>query len=188
VQTPKTEGAGRNFALVVVVFTICFAAGCTKTVANRTARFEGNQGGVLEVAPRTGVYKVKYSTPADQDGKSVADSSRVLRQGQHIGFRRDDNGVLFAIAGDEEFEIHNPPADVARFCWYHRYEKPTQFANNMSLALEATGHVAGTAAVVGLVGAGVAGAVLLNDAGCDGNSDFQLNLDPPEKSKHRHHR
>jgi len=175
----------RNLTFAVVWIAVCATAGCTKTVANRAARFDGSQECVLDVAQRTGVYKGKYSTPADRDGTSVANSSRVLRQGQHFGFRRDESGALVAIAGDEEFAIQDRPGEGARFCWYHRHQKPTQFAKNIDAAMEATGDIIVGAVVVGAVGGAVVGGVILNDGDddCDGGTTY----DPPKPPKHRDH-
>src|SRR5262245_65627727 len=124
----------REFACVVVLIIALLGPGCTHTVVKRVARYDLSSNCEVAVAPRTGVYKVKYVSSTAQQGRSVVNSSRTLLEGQRIGFRRADDGRIFAFAGDEEFELDDLPADVTRCCWYHRSKEPTQFAKNCMAA------------------------------------------------------
>jgi hypothetical protein len=50
-----------------------------------------------------GVYKIKYATVQDDTLKTLHGSHRILGKGQSIGFERDADGAVIAVAGDERF-------------------------------------------------------------------------------------
>jgi hypothetical protein len=129
------------------------------------------------------VYKVKYVSTTSSKGRSAVDSSRMLREGDRLGFRKSEDGRIIAVAGEEEFELHDLPVNVSRFCWYHRATEPSQFAKNVAGALDAAAVVGQGAAF-----AAGAGAVLMGDALLNGSDDDNANCDPPPRGhKHRNH-
>ena len=164
----------RNLACIVVLHVAILTAGCTKTVIKRVARFDVQRDNVDAIAPRTGVYKVKYVSTASSKGRSAVDSSRLLREGDRLGFRKTEDGRILAVAGEEQFELHDLPANVSRCCWYHRTTEPSQFARNVAGVFEGAAFAAG------------AGAVLMADALLNG-SDDDADCDPPPGHKHRDH-
>src|SRR5881396_3724830 len=97
------EQAMRNFACVVVLHIAILTTGCTHTVIKRVARFDVNRDRVDAIAPRTGLYKVKYVSTASRKDRSAVDSSRMLREGDRLGFRKTDDGRILAVAGEEQF-------------------------------------------------------------------------------------
>jgi hypothetical protein len=61
-----------------------------------------------QVAPASGVYKVKFATTpaADPDDfHTYGGTRRVLHRGDFVGFGRDETGRVYAIAGDETFPL-----------------------------------------------------------------------------------
>ena len=60
----------------------------------------------------------------------------MFREGDRLGFRKTNDGRILAVAGEEEFELHDLPATASRFCWYHRTSEPSQFARNVTGAFE----------------------------------------------------
>jgi hypothetical protein len=171
----------RNIACVVVLHLAIVTTGCTKTVIKRVARFDVNRDSVAAIAPRTGVYKVKYVSMTSSKGRSAVDSSRVLRQGDRLGFRKTEDGRILAVAGEEEFELHDLPANASRFCWYHRTTEPSQFAKNVAGVVDAATVVGQSAAFAAGAGAIIVGGAVLN------GTDDEYDCDPPPRHDHRHH-
>jgi hypothetical protein len=174
---PQQEQAMRTLACIVVLHLIPLSSGCTKTVINRVANFDTNRDTVTAIVPETGVYRVKYVSTASNRTRTVRDSSRILAEGDRVGFRRTDDGRIVALARDEEFELHDLPPDASQCCWYHRGRKLTTLARNVNGALDAAGTVAAGAAYA-------AGAMFAAEAYANGLSDDD-DCDPPPK-KHRH--
>src|SRR5438552_15040954 len=107
----------RTRARIVVLVLTFLTTGCTKTVIKRVAHFDTNRDAVMAIVPETGIYKVKYLAASSGRTRSVVDSSRILSEGDRVGFRRSDDGRIFAIAAQEEFELQNLPANASRCCW-----------------------------------------------------------------------
>ena len=84
---------------------------------------------VKHLAPASGVYKVKFATQpnaADEDDfHTYGGARRVVRRGEVLGFSTDNDGRLYAIAGDETFPLrprrggHRAPAYLV---WAYRPE------------------------------------------------------------------
>ena len=164
-----------RWALVVALCaSLALSLGCSgrqlRTMAWFPARGDGVE--VRQVAPRSGVYKIKFSTRPDGDDDdlhTLAGTRRVLHQGDFIGFAKDPDGRLFAIAGSERFPVRQKPGArrvPAYFVWSYRTENPVKFNAGEWLA-----DFGRAALVVGLVVG--AGALVLwswsekdDDCGC----------------------
>jgi hypothetical protein len=98
------------------------AGGCQQnTHVERIARFQPSDPIKISRTPDVGVYKIKYSTVRDDTLRTLHGSQRMLGKGQPIGFERNDDGELIAVAGDERFPAMLP--EGARFCvWYSKQE------------------------------------------------------------------
>lgn len=165
---------------VVALTVALLSVGCVKSKTSTFAKYERGAEPLVRPAPEGGLYRVQWMAERDGEPESVVQSKRIIRRGDDLGFTTDPDGRVFAVAGPETFPLDKLPHG-ARYCaWSYKYERPTQFATN----LRATADVAGKAAVIGVVGAGlIAGEIALQafegDDDCDEGDD--------RGGRHHHH-
>jgi hypothetical protein len=155
--------AKRSLACRVVSVVACagLLTGCVQTRVAMVAKYQPGGPPKVDRTPDVGVYKIKYTTAADEDLKTLRGSKRFLGKGQPVGFEDGEDGQVIAVAGEERFPALLP--EGARFCvWYTKSEEPTRFAEDLGDAA----HVVGVGALaVGLV-AGAAVLELSKDDDC----------------------
>ena len=145
----------RRQAIVVALVSSVFASGCTRTITKRAARFEvaGNHvGATTQPVKLPGVWKVKVRGHGEDDYHGIDGTERYLQAGDVVGFRTGDDGVIYAVANEEEFPLP-VTREHRRVIWAASVEEPTDFGRGMGDTLAVTGEVAVGAAVLGLVGA-----------------------------------
>ena len=79
-----------------LIAAACFAAGaagCVHTDVYRVARFRPGAAAVHAPAPVSGVYRVRYATSGG-DLQNLAESERIVRKGEPLGFRVAEDGTL----------------------------------------------------------------------------------------------
>lgn len=150
----------RSVIAVAVCVSLVFSCGCAGNRLHTMAWFPAfaSGGEVKQVAPESGVYKVKFSTRLHDDDKddlhTLGGTRRVLRQGDFIGFAKDKDGQLYAIAGSEKFPVRQKPGArrvPAYFVWSYKTEDPVKL--EASEWLGDFGRVVFVVAVVAGVGA-----------------------------------
>ena len=148
--------------LPVIIFACVAGAGaggCARWDVTRVARFEPARAAadVQRPAPQSAVYRVKYASTTGRDLRTLGGTRRVISEGTPLGFARETDGAVVALAGGERIALDNlPPA--ARYCvWTCKERRPTQFTREVGKAATAAGGAA-------LVGGLVVGAVALEMA------------------------
>lgn len=153
------------------------AAGCVKTVTHQIAAYQPGQQPTTRPAPQVALYKVKV-LGRDRRLHGIDGTERVLSRGDPLGFRTDDDGVVYAIAHDEAFAL--PVRSEQQVVWFTQYERRTQFGKEVDKAVESAFDVAAVAVVATL------------EAYIDGleNDDSDCAYDPPPRKHHqrkKHH-
>ena len=129
--------------VVPLLITSLFLPGCTRTIERKIARVSPAKttGPTTRPAPETAVYKVKVRTKSEDDYRSLPGTAHVLSRGETIGFRFDEDGNAFAVAGRKTFPIDLPP-NWRRLMWHTSFNEPTELAIGMDEALRTTADVA----------------------------------------------
>jgi hypothetical protein len=127
----------------------------------KPAERAGEKLEVRNVAPASGVYKVKFATRVDADEDdfhTYGGARRVLHRGDHVGFARDESGKVYAIAGAETFPLpeRKHPRRTPNFLVW-AYHSPEPVKSGLAETLDGIGQ----ALVVTAVVVGVASLVLL---------------------------
>jgi hypothetical protein len=152
----------RSVIAVAVCVSLVFSCGCAGQRLHTMAWFPAfaTGGEVKQVAPQSGVYKVKFSTRLNDDDEddlhTLGGTRRVLHQGDFIGFAKDGDGQLYAIAGEEKFPVRQKPGArrvPAYFVWSYKTEKQPKFdagdwLADVGLAVLFVGAVVGVGALV----------------------------------------
>ncbi len=162
--------------------------GCTKTVTQKLTRFstpaEGQASQLLGLVPESAVYRVKVRCEGQDDYSSFQGAPRLLMaKGTPAGFRCDEDGVVWAVAGDHEFAL-DPPDRWRTLVWYSKYRKQTQFGREMQALAQgaaAVGAMVGVAAVN--VGIGMLEEQIRGDD--DDSNEITKRLREIEKQKRR---
>jgi hypothetical protein len=168
-------------SIVAAALLAAGLAGCVHTEVYRVSRFKPGTATVQYAAPFSGVYKVKYAYAGGGGIRELADSERIVRKGEPLGFRVAEDGTVLAVAGADEFAVAADARALRKCVWYGRSEKPSQFAREVYKAANTTGQAAVVAGVVTGVAAGGAGLVVAEaaldealgggDCGDDDNDD-----------------
>ena len=136
---------------VRVLMLSCLAVavtGCTKFSERTHARYEIGTPGKVRPAEPGGLYEVKWSATPGGPKKTLAGTQRLVARGAAVGFIRDNDGTILAIAGPDTFPLPSLPNEARLCVWSTSVPKQTQLSKN----LEGTGRVAGAgAAVAGLL-------------------------------------
>ena len=143
------------------------AVGCTTTHRATVARFDLDRHlpARIEPAPRSGMYKVKYTPDDAEHLRAVDGTERYFRTGDPLGFETEPDGRVVAVARRERLFARLPATTAAGggyFVWTHKSTGPSRLARNFDGFLEA----AGPALAVTALGA-VAVAALVTDHSCD---------------------
>jgi hypothetical protein len=143
------------FARVVVpaVLVALCAGGCNSWKVTRLARFEPGRAAVRDVhrpAPQSAAYKVQYASASGKGLRTVGGTKRIVCEGQPLGFTEAPDGMVIAVAGEEQIPLDKLPVS-ARFCvWTTKERRPTQFAREVGKVAAAAlkgGVVVGIAAL-----------------------------------------
>lgn len=180
----------RRLLWLVLLPSVLSLAGCTKTKLYRAARFEpGEEMSITRAAPADGTYKVKWLNPRDGELHTVHGTERLLFKGQRLGFGRDEDGRVLAVAGEEAFALGRLNRHAGYCVWVGKVKKETKFAGVMRETAEITGRVVATGAVVtGVVALGIANACLdAADDDCDDDESL-FDLDDGDDDSDRDHR
>jgi hypothetical protein len=107
-----------------------------RTVTHRAARFEPG-GAVATATPTTqpvrtaAVWKVKVRERGEKDYHGIDGTERLLQRGDVVGFRKGDDGVIYAVVNKEEIPLALT-SDHRRVVWQAKTEKPTDFGRGMA--------------------------------------------------------
>ena len=157
----------RRRLLVAGLIGAMSTSGCTRTVTHRVARFEpaGEAAPTTQPVRAAAVWKVKVRGHGERDYHAIDGTERLLQRGDVVGFRRGDDGVVYALANKDQIPLALT-GEHHRVVWYTKTETPTDFGQSMAEVGQLTGQVLVGAAAVGLLGA----ALILsasNDDDCD---------------------
>jgi len=155
------------------------SGGCVQTKVERVGRYEIGGSPVVQPAPVTGVFGVRWREQDRERRGMVPDSERIVRRGEPLGFVTDATGAVVAVAGEENFELP-PLPERARYCvWYFRAEEPSRLSRGTGRLLNNVGKVA-EAGATGAVIAGVAWA----ESALDDEDERCPNVGRDRKSGH----
>jgi hypothetical protein len=159
---PRRSSSSSSFAKRLVCLATMIglvAGGCTQTRVTMVAKYHPGAPARVDRAPDVGVYKIKYAAgPAGEEMHTLHGSKRFLGKGQPVGFVRDEDGQIIAVAGEERFPAKLP--EGARFCvWYFKTKETSNFAREVGDTLAFVG---GATLAVGLV-AGIIAIELADD-------------------------
>ena len=156
---------------LLLLITLITAGGCTTGIRGGTkyTRFAPDSPEVIEPARHSGEHFIVVRM-AHVDGLArVPDTKRTLHRGDPVGFTRDEQGHLVAVAGNATRVLAPEPVGVAYYAWYHRDDRPLhEFAYKVRDRVSAAGPVAAHAAIVG--GVAIANAAI-EDALHDDDED-----------------
>jgi len=146
-----------NRHLLLTLVVIVSSAGCTKLSERTHARYELGTPLKLRSAEPGGLYQVKWSATADGPRRTVPGTQRLVRRGEPVGFMRDQDGTVLAVAGQAQFKLTGLPPEATHCVW------STEFPRDSRLAQGVGG--AGRLALngVGLIGLGFLQFLLADD-------------------------
>ncbi len=160
--------SSRRWPILAVVLIL--TGGCVTGIrgGKKYTRFAPEGSEVIEPVRHSGDHFIVVRMAHEVGLARVPDTKRTLRRGDRVGFTRDEQGRLVAVAGNTTRVLAPEPVGVAYYAWYHRDDRPLrEFAYNVR---DGAGRVAGLAAK----GAVVAGAVIAHSAiadALDGHDD-----------------
>jgi hypothetical protein len=117
----------------------------------------------------------------------IPDTKRELRRGDRVGFTRDEDGRLVAVAGNATRVLTPEPVGVQYYAWYYRKDRPLHdFAHKVRDSAGAVGAAAAQAAVIG--GIAIANAAIEDALHNDDDDDEPSWMKRQHKRKREHTR
>jgi len=109
-------------ALVLIVTT----AGCAHGIrgGKKYARFAPDAAEHVEPARQSGEHFIVVRMAHEKGLARWPDTKRELRRGDPVGFKRDEDGSLLAVAGNATRSLEPVPVGIAYIAWYHREDRP----------------------------------------------------------------
>ena len=159
----------RRHVVVAALVGSLLSSGCVRTVTHRAARFEPTK---VAAAPTTqpvrtaAVWKVKVRGHGEKAYHGIDGTERLLQRGDVVGFRRGEDGVVYAVANRDQIPLALTDAH-ARVVWQAKETKPTGFGEAATAVGQVTMYVLGGAAIVAGVGALLFLAATSDDDECD---------------------
>ena len=159
--------------MLPLLIVLIVASGCASGIrgGKKYTRFAPDECEVIEPARHSGEHFIVVRMAHVEGLARIPDTKRTLRRGDPVGFKRDEQGHLVAVAGNATRVLAPEPVGVAYYAWYHRDDRPLhEFAYKVRDGVGAVGTVAAHAAIVG--GVAIANAAI-EDAldGDDGDDD-----------------
>jgi hypothetical protein len=140
----------RFWPILLVLLT--FACGCATGVrgGKKYTRFAPDSSEVIEPARHSGDHFIVVRMAHAKGLARLPDTKRELRRGDRVGFTRDEDGHLVAVAGNATCVLTPEPIGVAYYAWYYRDDRPlNDIAHKLRDGAGAVGAVAAQAAIVG---------------------------------------
>jgi hypothetical protein len=156
-----------------LAMTLSGVGGCMRTdVAKVAMHSADDQSTIVERAPASGVYHVQLLDQKTYLHAPPFEADRYFIRGDPIGFRRDADGTLIGIAGEDEIKYPPLPQNATEVMWYRKMKRPTQFGREMQKATVNAADIAAAAVITTgvVVGLTAAVAIALSDDGCDNSS------------------
>jgi hypothetical protein len=143
-------------------------SGCVRTVTYRAARFEPGVAALPTTQPvRTAaVWKVKVRGNGEKEYHGIDGTERLLQRGDVVGFRRGDDGVVYATANNDRIPLALTD-DHQRVVWQAKERKPTEFGAVAGEVGRFTAQILIGAAAVAGVGVVLFLAATNDDDDCD---------------------
>jgi hypothetical protein len=138
--------------LLLLLIMLIAAGGCATGIrgGKKYTRFAPEGSEVIEPARHSGEHFIVVRMAQVEGLARVPDTKRTLRRGDPVGFTRDEQGYLVAVAGNATRVLAPEPVGVAYYAWYHRDDRPLhEFAYKVRDGVGAVGTVAAHAAIVG---------------------------------------
>jgi hypothetical protein len=170
--------------LLIAVIASLALTGCTRTVAQKVGRFDADRtiGPTTRSVREVAAYQVRVRLEGQADYQRLKGTPLVgLTKGTRVGFRKDEAGVVYAIAGEQQYRL-DMPENWQSLTWYARFKKETQFGREMDKVAEGAETV-GRALGNGAVVAGVVAAEIL----ARGPDDEDCDTEHHGERHHRHH-
>jgi hypothetical protein len=135
-------------------------SGCVRTVTYRAARFEPGVAALPTTQPvRTAaVWKVKVRGNGEKEYHGIDGTERLLQRGDVVGFRRGEDGVVYAVANRDQIPLALTD-DHERVVWQAKEKKPTEFAEGVA---DVVAMMAGAVMVAG-IGVGLGALWLISE-------------------------
>jgi len=143
----------RRPAVVGALVGAMIGSGCVRTTTYRAARFEpaGAASPTTQPVRTAAVWKVKVREHGEKDYHGIDGTERWLQQGDVVGFRKGDDGVIYAVVNREQIPL-SLSDEHRQVAWHAKTKKTTRFGEGLGEVLTFTGQaivVAGVA-VIGL--------------------------------------
>ena len=136
-------------SISLLISAVMLVTGCTRAYTTKIARLGSNDTRITELVPRTGMYKVKWTHNSSKNLHGIDETSVILREGDTVGFKRQDDGTILARAGEKLFELEDVPETAKYLVWYSKMDGQTQFGREMNKLGKCAGYVAAGAVVAG---------------------------------------
>ncbi|MEA2735381.1 MAG: hypothetical protein QOE14_1832 [Humisphaera sp.] len=142
----------RRRVLAAVLVGSIVTSGCTRTITHQIAKYEPGKtaGPTTRPVPSVAMWKVKVRERGEKEYHGIDGTERWLQQGDIVGFRTAEDGVVYAVANRDVIPLELT-SEHRRVVWYASKEKPTRFGRTMDAALRVTGAVAFGAGMVVLL-------------------------------------
>ena len=135
-----------RWAVAGSVAVSLIGGGCTTTMEHKVARFRNGTVPTTQPVPEGGWYSVKVARRGEDEYRKVRGTGVVLRGGEPAGFHVDEDGTVYATAGQRMMPL-DLPEDWRRLMWYSHYETESEFGAGMNETLRV---MAGAAVVAGV--------------------------------------
>ncbi|HEV2292939.1 MAG TPA: hypothetical protein VGR35_03735 [Tepidisphaeraceae bacterium] len=157
----------------ILAVMLAIVGGCTTGIrgGKKYTRFAPEGSELIKTARHSGDHFIVIRMHGAKGLARLPDTKRQLERGNRVGFTRDEDGNLLAIAGNATRSLEPVPVGVMYLAWYYRPERPLHsFAYKIRDGASGAAVVAGQAAVVGGV---LVGSAVIEDAleGDDANDD-----------------
>jgi hypothetical protein len=166
---PKRWSWRRHVVIAALVGSLA-GSGCVRTVTHRAARFEPQNTAVeptTQPVRTAAVWKVKVRGQGEKDYHGIDGTERLLQRGDVVGFRRGDDGVVYAVVNRESIPLALTD-EHARVVWQTKERKTTDFGEAVTDIVVFTGGALGVAAMAVGLGALWVIAASADDDECDG--------------------
>ena len=132
----------RRRIVVTTLAASMLMSGCTRTVMHRIARFEPAAGAeeTTRAVPEAAMWKVKVRERGEKEYHGVDGTERWLQQGDVVGFRTGEDGVIYAVVNREEIPLQLT-SDHRRVAWQSKTKETTNFGEGLNQTLTFTGNV-----------------------------------------------
>jgi hypothetical protein len=167
---------GRKDVIVAALIGSMLTSGCVRTSTYQAARFEptGEALPTTQSVRTAAVWKVKVRERGEKEYHGVDGTERWLQQGDVVGFRKGDDGVIYAVVNREQIPLALND-DHKRVAWHAKTKKTTNFGNGVGDVLTFTGQA------VFVVGVGALALWALGHPAKDDCNTTNYN------KRHRHH-